>query len=213
MHRIFPTISLWALCLALTCHANIARADVFVREDAEQVHLTDTRPDDGFVLLLREPSAPHSMPPDRQPASRRNRRLLDAQIRVAADTVGLDANLLHAVVATESAYRSQARSPKGARGLMQLMPDTARRYGVHDAYDPGQNLLGGALYLRDLLRRYDTDVELALAAYNAGEGAVERHGRRIPPYRETRRYVPAVLQRYRTGDVQGDTRPSPDNSM
>jgi soluble lytic murein transglycosylase-like protein len=93
-------------------------------------------------------------------------------------------------------------SGKGAAGLMQLMPDTAKRYGVADRFDPRQNLEGGARYLRDLLRLFDNNVSLALAAYNAGENAVARYGNRIPPYRETLNYVPRVLdfyQRYQTG--------------
>lgn len=109
----------------------------------------------------------------------------------------LDPLLLHAVIATESAYNPAARSPKGAQGLMQLMPATARRYGVVNAFEPRYNILGGARYLADLMVRFDQDVKLALAAYNAGEQAVLRHGRRIPPYRETSAYVPRVLDYYR----------------
>jgi soluble lytic murein transglycosylase-like protein len=115
---------------------------------------------------------------------------------------GLESALLHAVISVESRYNPKAVSPAGAAGLMQLMPHTAKRYGVTDALDPRQNLNGGARYLRDLLRLFNNDTSLALAAYNAGENAVKRHGNRIPPYRETQRYVPKVLafyQRYRTG--------------
>lgn len=114
---------------------------------------------------------------------------------------GLESALLHAVISVESSYNPKAVSNKGAAGLMQLMPATARRYGVVDAFDPVQNLGGGARYLRDLLEMFDSDVSLALAAFNAGENAVMKYGRRIPPYRETLRYVPRVLdyyQRYRT---------------
>jgi hypothetical protein len=87
----------------------------------------------------------------------------------------------------------RARSPKGAMGLTQLMPATAERYGVKNAYDAKQNLHGGARYLADLLVMFDNDVHLALAAFNAGEGAVMKYGRKIPPYAETQRYVPQVL--------------------
>lgn len=212
MQCLFPNIRLSALLLTFIGCVSGVRADVFVRDDAGVVHLTDMRPDEGFALLLRERSPASTAAPTRTAAARPNRPLLDAQIRVVADTVGLDVELLHAVVATESAYRNDVRSPKGAAGLMQLMPETARRFGVHDTHDPGQNLLGGALYLRQLLQRYDADLELALAAYNAGEGAVERHGRRIPPYRETRRYVPTVLQRYRAASVPMYAPPSSTNS-
>ena len=103
----------------------------------------------------------------------------------------LDPLLVRAVVLTESAGRPRARSPKGAMDLMQLMPATARRFGVANPDDPNQNIDGGARYLRWLLDRYGGDVARALAGYNAGEGAVDRHGG-IPPYRETQDYVRTV---------------------
>ncbi|MGE3191426.1 MAG: lytic transglycosylase domain-containing protein, partial [Vicinamibacterales bacterium] len=104
----------------------------------------------------------------------------------------VDPRLVHAVVAVESNYEARARSPKGAKGLMQLMPATARQYAVADPYDPAANLDAGVRHLKDLLSRLD--LSLALAAYNAGEGAVRRyHG--IPPFPETRSYVQRVLAR------------------
>lgn len=121
----------------------------------------------------------------------------DAQVRAAAAGWKLDAALLHAVIATESNHSPTAVSPAGAVGLMQLMPATARRFGVDNPRSPEQNLKGGAAYLRHLLDRFDQNLDLALAAYNAGEGAVEAHRRQIPPYAETRRYVPEVTRRYR----------------
>jgi soluble lytic murein transglycosylase-like protein len=114
----------------------------------------------------------------------------------AARRHGLDPELVLAVVAVESAFRPEAVSPKGAQGLMQLMPTTAAALGVGDALDPAQNLDGGVRYLGSLLTLYGGDLRRALAAYNAGEGAVARHGG-IPPYRETRAYVKSVLRRYR----------------
>lgn len=114
----------------------------------------------------------------------------------ASEETGLPIALIDAVIRTESGYRPNAVSRTGARGLMQLMPGTAREVGVHDPLDPGQNILGGARYLR---RMYDLfgSLRLAIAAYNAGPGAVKKH-RGIPPYRETQRYVKVVLQRYQT---------------
>jgi len=108
---------------------------------------------------------------------------------------GLDPALVHAVIKAESAYRPEAVSPKGAVGLMQVMPATGRRFGVSDLEQPESNLKAGTTYLRHLLDRFD-NVLLALAAYNAGEGAVRRFGNAIPPYPETRGYVQEVLRSY-----------------
>ncbi|MBI3758701.1 MAG: lytic transglycosylase domain-containing protein [Deltaproteobacteria bacterium] len=117
-------------------------------------------------------------------------------IHEASRSTGVDAALLHAVISVESGYRERAVSAKGASGLMQLMPATARRYGLVNRQDPVENIRAGARYLRDLLALFDNDIELALAAYNAGENAVLRFGRRIPPYGETKRYVPLVMVHY-----------------
>lgn len=117
-------------------------------------------------------------------------------LEAAAQRNGLDPALVHALVDVESGHDARARSPKGALGLMQLMPETARRYGIRDPLDPAQNAAAGTAYLRDLLRLFGGDLALALAAYNAGEAAVLRHGGRIPPFAETRAYVPKVLARY-----------------
>jgi soluble lytic murein transglycosylase len=120
---------------------------------------------------------------------------LTRTIRRIARANGVDPALVEAVAHVESGLNPTAVSPRGAQGLMQLMPNTARRFQVADPFDVAQNLSGGARYLAELLARYD-DLSLALAAYNAGEAAVERHGRRIPPYPETQAYVPRVLSRY-----------------
>ena len=109
---------------------------------------------------------------------------------------GVDPLLLYSVMHQESSFKSRAISPKGARGLMQLMPGTAMRYGVTNIFDPRQNIEGGARYLRFLLDRFDGDVNLALAGYNAGEGAVEKYGWHIPPYAETQEYVRRISRRY-----------------
>jgi len=128
---------------------------------------------------------------------RQSERPYSLQIEKAAKSVGIDPLLIHAVVAVESGYNPRARSPKGAIGLMQIMPGTALRYGVSRSLrEPEVNLRVGALYLSDLLKLFDNRLDLALAAYNAGELAVVRRNLRVPPYRETREYVPAVLGRY-----------------
>jgi soluble lytic murein transglycosylase-like protein len=182
-----------ALCALL--HAAVVQADIYALEDEQgTLHLTDAPVGEGFELLLetRKAGGVRAVPAMAGAAAHQQRIA-----RVASHT-GIDAGLLNAVISVESAYNPKAVSPKGAAGLMQLMPDTARRYGVVDRLDPDQNLLGGALYLRDLMARFDNRLDLALAAYNAGEGAVERHGRRIPPFAETLRYVPRVLGRYQS---------------
>jgi soluble lytic murein transglycosylase-like protein len=125
----------------------------------------------------------------------RNITAYDDIIRDHAGEHGVPAALVKAVIAAESNFDPRARSPKGAQGLMQLMPGTARSLGVADAFDPAQNLDGGVRHLGSLLTLYGGDVSRALAAYNAGEGAVARHGG-IPPFKETREYVKKVLQRY-----------------
>lgn len=119
-----------------------------------------------------------------------------AALRLAADTHGVEPSLLHAVIQVESGYNPKARSRAGAIGLMQVIPSTGRRFGATDLYDPAQNLQAGARYLAWLQRRFSGDLSLVLAAYNAGEGAVDRHGGRVPPYAETRAYVQKVIAIY-----------------
>lgn len=122
-----------------------------------------------------------------------------AEIRRSAQKHGVDEAIVRAIIHAESAYRPNVVSPKNAQGLMQLIPATARRFGVKDAFDPAQNIEGGVQYLAFLLKRYKNDLTLAAAAYNAGEGAVDRY-KGVPPYRETRNYVVRVGQladRYR----------------
>jgi soluble lytic murein transglycosylase-like protein len=114
----------------------------------------------------------------------------------AAKRHGLDPALVLALISVESNFRTDAVSNKGAQGLMQLMPGTARELGVRDPLDPAANLDGGTRYLNALLQQYNGDLKRALAAYNAGAGAVNRHGG-VPPYRETRQYVQKVLERYK----------------
>ncbi len=123
-------------------------------------------------------------------------RKIDSLILDSGTRWRVDPVLLYAVMHQESAFRLRAISYKGAAGLMQLMPGTATRFGVHNRFDPRQNIEGGARYMRLLLDMFGGDVSLALAGYNAGEGAVLRYGRRIPPYRETQEYVRRITQRY-----------------
>ncbi len=134
----------------------------------------------------------------RSPVARQNdSRPFARQIALAASETGLDPELLHAVIAVESAYQFDAVSAKGAVGLMQVLPETAQMYGIRDASEVSANLRAGSRHLSNLMQRFDRRLDLALAAYNAGEGAVIRHNNNIPPFAETLQYVPAVIARYR----------------
>ena len=129
------------------------------------------------------------------PSYSRNKNAFDTLIRQAAQQHGISEGLIKAVMHTESGFNINARSPVGAQGLMQLMPATARRFNVSNAYDPQQNIFGGAKYLSWLLKRFNGNTQYAIAAYNAGEGNVDKYGG-IPPFRETRDYVRRVTSRY-----------------
>jgi soluble lytic murein transglycosylase-like protein len=119
---------------------------------------------------------------------------------------GVRTDLVRAVVQVESAYNPNARSPKGAKGLMQLMPATILRFGVANPYNPAENVRAGVAYLRQLLNRYDNNEMLALAAYNAGPGAVDKYGENVPPYRETQNYV-SRINRIAGAKTAGAARP------
>ena len=129
------------------------------------------------------------------PSYSRNKNAFDQLIRQAAQHHGVSEGLVKAIMHTESGFNIHARSPVGAQGLMQLMPATARRFNVSNAYDPQQNIFGGVKYLSWLLKRFNGDTRLAIAAYNAGEGNVDKYGD-VPPFGETRDYVKRVTSRY-----------------
>lgn len=146
---------------------------------------------DGHRLWPRSGSGPVTIA---QLSARRSS--LEPLVQRIAYMHGVHPALLKAVIEVESGFNAQARSPKGAIGLMQVMPATAARYGDFDLYSPEQNIDVGTRYLRDLLAMFNGNVRLAVAAYNAGENAVIRNGRQVPAYPETQRYVPMVLERY-----------------
>jgi soluble lytic murein transglycosylase-like protein len=191
------------LLLVLAVCAGIAQADIYRHVDADGVvQFTNVPPDSRYKVYLKEKKkkpdpitqtlASELRYYDDEARSRYARHIFDA-----ARLTKLEPALIHAVISAESGYNPLARSRKGAAGLMQLMPDTAKRYGVKNRLDPAQNIHGGARYLRDLVRLFNNDVQLAVAAYNAGENAVVRHGNRIPPYSETMTYVPRVMSYYK----------------
>jgi soluble lytic murein transglycosylase-like protein len=184
-----------AAAMSATAAPMPVRADIYAyADDAGNMHYSNVPADPKYAVVLTEEGA--SVP---KPHGARNAppAAYLALIDGAARQAQVPSALLRAMIAIESDFDPAAVSRKGAQGLMQLLPTTAARYGVHRPFDPAENLRGGAHYLRDLLMRYDNDMELALAAYNAGEDAVDRHGRAIPPFPETRWYVPAVLKLYR----------------
>ena len=194
--------------LALIATPSFADIYGFVDENG-QAHFSDVKLDHRYKLYMKTRPAAETAAPEaaaaaeeapsltRVIAGRAHKRYADMIAKVAHEQK-MEPALLHAVVAVESAYNPRAKSPKGATGLMQLMPATAKRYGVTDLLNPLENLRAGAKYLRDLLAMFDNNMRLALAAYNAGEGAVMRSGNAIPNYPETRAYVPRVLEHYET---------------
>ena len=186
-----------SLCLLGFSLCSSVRANIYSYTDADgSVSLSNVPADNRYRMLVPEQNGALVAESEKLPV-RVDKEQFDEIVAETARTYGLEGALLHAVISVESSYNPRALSPKGAAGLMQLMPAIAKRYGVSDRFDPAQNLHGGAQYLRDLLTRFNSDVSLALAAYNAGETAVIKHGKRIPPFRETRNYVPRVLAYYR----------------
>ena len=170
-------------------YSGAACADVYVYKDKTGVlTFTNVPSHGGYRRVLRENNGQVSK------ASPVNTSY-DDLIAAAAERHSVDAELIRAVIKAESDFNSGARSQKGAMGLMQLMPETARLHNIGNAYDPSANVDGGVRHLRMLLDRYQGDLELSLAAYNAGSAAVEKHGG-IPPFAETREYVRRVLRFY-----------------
>ena len=198
--------------LALAILAAPCQADIYAFVDAEgRSHFSDVKLDSRYQLYMKTkayetPAAPAAAAADasaaQSPAAFARPTTLKARTRYAdmiakvAKEQNVEPALLHAVISVESAYNPTAKSPKGATGLMQIMPATGKRYGISNLTNPLENIRAGARYLRDLFAMFDNNIQLALAAYNAGEGNVIRSGNAIPNFPETRAYVPRVLQYY-----------------
>jgi soluble lytic murein transglycosylase-like protein len=196
-----------SVLFALLFFSALTWADLygFVDENG-RAHMSTTQIDERYKLFQRSAATATAttkkqtvvvVEPRMPKVSKRTIKLYNKQIVKVAKKYGIEPALVHAVILAESQYNADAISRRGAIGLMQLMPATAERYKVADSFDANQNIRGGAQYLRDLIKLFDGDLELAVAAYNAGEGAVIRNGRKIPPYPETVKYVPKVMAYYR----------------
>lgn len=195
-----------AVFLTDTPSQTINPAKIDTATSLETTAQTDALSQHTYQLIAVSPPEPVSAPsatvikdviePNKKIVINTKSHLYKNEVKLAALNSGIETALLHAVIMTESNYNVRAISPKGARGLMQLMPATAKRFGVKNSDDPKQNIQGGARYLSYLLKLFKNDFMLALAAYNAGENAVIEHGNKIPPYRETVHYVKKVMGIY-----------------
>lgn len=173
-----------------------AQAGIYTFTDSHGVvHFTNKPTDPRYSSMTRVAYLPErdaSVSVVRRIDQERYRSLVEK----AAREHQVDQALLRAIISVESGYDAEAISSRGAVGLMQVMPQTARRYGITNVHDPAQNIQAGTRYLRDLLNKFNNNLALSLAAYNAGEGAIQRYGNRIPPYQETLAYVPKVIDIY-----------------
>jgi len=176
----------------------IARTRIYMYVDADGVrHYTDMPDGNPYRLLVLSPNELTESGDHYSAAMLARASQYDSIIEKAAASAAVEPNLLRAVIVVESGFNSRAVSKRGAVGLMQLMPATASRFGVSNPYDPTENVHAGATYLKFLMNHFGQNVRLALAAYNAGEDAVDRNGGQIPPFSETLAYVPKVLKIYR----------------
>lgn len=192
MDRLRPGLLLILAFIFLARFTEPLRGDIYSYRDGNGVIYLANRPDIG--IPIRRNGSDSSLPTSsgRSYISVRPNNRYDSLIREASNRYGVGFQLIKAVIHAESAFNPFAVSPKGARGLMQLMPETARGLGVRNSFDARENVLGGTRYLREMLERYNHDLKLSLAAYNAGPTTVDRLGG-VPPYSETKNYIRHVI--------------------
>jgi soluble lytic murein transglycosylase-like protein len=187
------------LCFISTATAN---ADIYVDlSKSDEISIANFSDEQNYTIKIEEPVLPianQKLAVMNKNGSENNQYLpFNNEVIIAANMTGIEPALIHAVIAVESKHNPRAQSIKGAYGLMQLMPETSRRFNVLDKNNPKQNIVAGAQYLQELFKLFNGDLKLTLAAYNAGPAAVQRFGGKIPPYKETVNYVPKVLKYYK----------------
>lgn len=192
-----------ALVVMLVMSSGIVKADVYVDlSQADEISIVNTKIEQNYTFKIDEPATPNTVAKfeahekDKLGSSYNHNLPFNKEVIIAANKTAIEPALIHALITVESRHNPRALSKKGAYGLMQLMPETSRRFKVLNKDDPKQNVLAGALYLRELLNLFNGDLKLSLAAYNAGPAAVKRCGGKVPPYRETLDYVPKVMKYY-----------------
>lgn len=196
------------LLLASVTSAASAQIYIGTSEQSGAIVLSSFATKEASLLLLPAPARPAGVDPSNPSTPKAGgvragnvpRTELNRIVESAAARAAISPQLIHAVINAESRYQPAAVSPRGAIGLMQLLPTTARRFGAENPFDPGQNVAAGAAYLKWLMTFFDDDLELVLAGYNAGEQAVVKAGRKIPPYVETRAYVKKVMTTLRRAE-------------
>ena len=195
IHHLVACLAGMALCFSSAIHADVYKSvDKYGR-----ITYSDNPVNINHVRLVKTWKGWVPQPSSKLNSANfaKNKMKYTQTVDFAAALYKLPKSLLHAVITTESAYDPSAVSTAGAVGLMQLMPATAKRYGVKNRKDPYENIQGGSHYLRDLMNMFNNDMKLAVAAYNAGENAVIRYGKRVPPFPETQNYVNKVLFYYK----------------
>jgi soluble lytic murein transglycosylase-like protein len=198
-HIMLPLKTLIALSVASSW---TVKADIYVDlSEMDEINIANTVNEPNYTFKIEEPVLVNPVTKIttlNKVGSEDNKNLpFNNEVIIAAKITGIEPALIHAVIAVESKHNPHAQSIKGAYGLMQLMPETSRRFNVLDKNNPKQNILAGAKYLRELLKLFNGDLKLSLAAYNAGPAAVQKFGGKIPPYKETVNYVPKVLKYYK----------------